>query len=135
MLDTYLVPENTLITGKGDSAAVDVSGAANRAFLLTLNIAKVIEQESIELTVFTSPDAATWDPKPLTSLPQKFYPGDYPLLVDLSQKPEAKFIRVHWDVNRWGRGTPNPEFTVSLRLREIPAELLEEARAEATTRR
>ncbi len=54
MLDTFLVPENTVVTAKGDSPAVDVSTAANPAFLMTLSISRVIEQESIEVSVFTS---------------------------------------------------------------------------------
>ncbi len=135
MLDTFLVPENTVITAKGDSAGCDLSDASNRVFLLTLNVVKVIEQESIELSVFTSADGATWETKPLTSLPQKFYTGTYPLLVDLSHVPDAKFVRAHWEVNRWGRGASTPEFTIAVRLREVPSEVLRDAQAEAATRR
>ena len=135
MLDTFLLTENTAVTAKGDSSAVDVSTASNRIFLLTLSVAQVIEQESIELSLFTSAAGTAWDTKPLTSLPQKFYPGDYPLLIDLSESPDVKFVRVHWDVNRWGRGSSTPEFTITVRLREVPAELLHQARAEALSRR
>ncbi len=58
---------------------------------------------------------------------QKFYPGEYPLMVDLSEKPDAKFVRVHWDVYRWGRGGTNPSFEISIRLREVSQEALREA--------
>ena len=71
----------------------------------------------------------------MASLPQKFYVGEYPLLVDLSQASGAKFLRAHWEVGRWGRGPVTPSFEIGLRVREIPAELLQEARAEAATRR
>ena len=47
----------------------------------------------------------------------------------------AKFLRAHWEVNRWGRGPVTPSFEIGLRVREIPAELLQEARAEAAARR
>jgi hypothetical protein len=131
MLDAYLVPEKTLITAKGDSQPLDIGGAASRVFLLTLSITSIVEQESIEVTVFTSADATTWDAKPVASLPQKFYPGEYPLLVDLTSAASAKFVRVHWEVTRWGRGPTAPKFEMAVRLREVSGEALREARAEA----
>src|SRR5450631_575269 len=135
MIDAFLVPDKTVITAKGDSEPLDVSDASNPAFLATLSVTKIIEQQAIELSFFTSADGATWEAKPVASLPQKFYVGQYPLLVDLSQSTGAKFLRAHWEVSRWGRGTVTPNFELGLRVREIPAELLRETRAEATTRR
>ena len=55
--------------------------------------------------------------------------------MDLSKSDGAKFVRAHWEVARWGRGPVTPDFEISLRVREIPAVLLQEARAEAATRR
>jgi hypothetical protein len=135
MIDAFLVPEKTAITAKGDSEPLDVSAAASPALLATLTITKIVEQESFELSFFTSADGATWEAKPVASLPQKFYVGEYPLLVDLSNSNGAKYVRAHWEVGRWGRGPVTPDFEISLRMREIPAELLQEARAEAATRR
>jgi hypothetical protein len=135
MIDALLVAEKTAVTAKGDSEPLDVTGAVNPAFLATLSITKIVEQESFELSFFTSADGATWEAKPLASLPQKFYVGEYPLLLDLSQANGAKFLRAHWEVARWGRGPAAPSFEIALRVREIPADLLQEARAEATIRR
>jgi hypothetical protein len=135
MIDVILVPENTIVSAKGDSEPLDIGGAASPVFLATLSVSKVVEQQSIELSFFTSADGTTWEPKPITSLPQKFYVGEYPLLVDLSHANSAKFVRAHWEVNRWGRGPVVPNFEISLRVREVPADLLREARAEAATRR
>ncbi len=135
MLDAFLVPEKTVITAKGDSEALDISGVANPVFLVTLSVNEVVEQESIEITVFTSADGTTWEAKPVATLTQKFYPGDYPLLVDLTAAPSAKFVRAHWDVNRWGRGPTTPRFVCGVRIREVTPEALQEANAEASTRR
>jgi len=135
MLDAYLVPEKTVITAKGDSQPVDISGAGSRIFLVTLSITSIVEQESIEITAFTSADGTTWDTKPIASLSQKFYVGEYPLLVDVTSQPEAKFVRAHWEVTRWGRGPTAPRFEIALRLREVSQEALREAQAEAQTRR
>jgi|ERR1019366_7548602 hypothetical protein len=135
MLDVFLVPEKTIITAKGDSATLDVSAVANPVFLMTLSVTSVVEQEAIEIAVFKSADGAIWDPKPMASLPQRFYNGQYPLLVDLSSAPEAKFLRAHWEVIRWGRGSTTPKFEIGLRVREVPREALVEAQAEAQSRR
>jgi hypothetical protein len=135
MLDAFLVPANTVITAKGDSTPLDISEAANRVFLLTLSVTSIVEQEAIEVSLFTSSDGTTWETKPVASLPQKFYPGEYPLLVDLSEAAGVKFVRGHWEVSRWGRGSTTPKFEIGLRLREVPKEALREAEAEARTRR
>jgi hypothetical protein len=135
MIDVFLVPQNTVVNAKGDSEPLDVSSAANPAFLATLSVTGIVEQESIELSFFTSADGTIWESKPMASLPQKFYVGEYPLLVDLSQAKGAKFLRAHWEVGRWGRGPVTPSFEIALRVREIPADLLQEARSEAATRR
>jgi len=124
MIDALLIPQNTTITAKGDSEPLDLTGASARVFLATLSITRIVEQESFELSFFTSADGTTWEAKPVASLPQKFYPGQYPLLVDLSQSETAKFLR----------GPTAPSFEVSLRIREIPADMLQEARAEAHSR-
>jgi hypothetical protein len=128
MIDAFLVPEATVITSNGDSAPVDIGAADHRVFLVTLRITSVVEQESLELAVFASADGTTWEAKALAGLPQKFYPGEYPLLVDLSQRSEIRFLRAHWDAARWGRGPNTPRFEISVRLREVPPELLGEAR-------
>lgn len=135
MIDAVLVPENTVINAKGDSAPLDISAAANPVLLATISITKVVEQESIEVMFYTSADGEAWEAKPVAALPQKFYIGEYPLLVDVSQATGAKFLRAHWEVNRWGRGLVTPSFEMSLRVREVPAALLQEAKTEAQLRR
>lgn len=131
MLDTFLVPENTVVTAKGDGPAVDITTAANRVFLLSLHITNIIEQESLDLSIFGSADGAAWGAKPLASFPQKFYRGEHPLLLDLAPHPDVKFIRAHWEVSRWGRGSETPMFEFHVALKEVPAEILKEATAEA----
>jgi len=134
MIDTFLVAENTVVATKGDGSAIDVSSAASRVFLLTLAITKIIEQESLDVAVYGSADGTTWSPKPVVAFPQKFYCEESPLLLDLSAHPDAKFVRAHWDVARWGRGTETPMFEFSLRMKEVPADILREATTEAKAR-
>jgi hypothetical protein len=131
MLDTYLVRENTTVIAKGDGEPLDVSAATNRVLLLTLRISDFVEQESIDVWIFGSADGATWDGKPVLSFPQKFYRGETPMLLDLSTRPEIKFVRAHWEVNRWGRGSEEPMFVFDVKLREVPDDILAEVRKEA----
>jgi hypothetical protein len=124
MFDAYLVPEKTVVTAKGDGAVVDISAAGNRTFLLMLNVRSVVEQESIDVTVWGSTEGQAWSAKPLASFPQKFYLGEQPLLLDVTGQPEVKFVRAHWEVNRWGRGPETPNFEFSVRMREVDPALL-----------
>lgn len=127
MIDTFLVPKDT-VTAKGDGEIVDISGGQNRTYLLTLAIEDIVEQESLDVSVFASVDGTTWEPKPVLSFPQKFYRGETPMLLDLTQSPDVKFVRAHWEVNRWGRGPEQPLFVFQVGLKEVPAEILAEAR-------
>ena len=129
-IETFLVPSTT-VNAKGDGSALDVSGAASRVFLLTLDITNIIEQQSLDVSIYASTDGVTWGAKPLIAFPQKFYRGQHPLLLDLTANPEAKFIRAHWEVSRWGRGTVTPMFEFHLAIREVPPDILKEATAEA----
>jgi hypothetical protein len=131
MIDTVLVAEKTVVSAKGDGPTVDVSAAAGRVFLLTLEITKIIEQESLEVSVNGSADGTVWGPKAVVTFPQKFYCGQTPLLLDLTAHADVKFVRAHWEVARWGRGTETPMFEFGVRLKEIPADVLREATAEA----
>lgn len=134
MLDTFLVSEATTVTAKADGPAVDIAAAATRIFLLELNITRVLEQQSLDVSVFGSPDGQTWGQKALAAFPQKFYRGEHPLLLDLRQQPEVRFLRAHCEVNRWGRGPETAMFQLQLRLREVPPEMLQDASSGAHSR-
>jgi hypothetical protein len=131
MVDGFLVPEKTVVTAKGDGPATEITAASSRVFLLTLEISNIVEQESLDLVVYVSTDGSAWSPKPLIAFPQKFYRGQHPLLLDLRAQAEIKFLRAHWEVNRWGRGTEVPMFEFHVRVKEVPPDILKEATAEA----
>ena len=131
MIDTFLVPEKTVVSAKGDGPPIDASTAGNRIFLLTLEITNIVEQESLDVSIYGSGDGTAWAPKPLTNFPQKFYRGQHPLLLDLTAHKDVKLVRAHWEVGRWGRGSETPMFEFSVRIKEVPADVLQEATAEA----
>jgi hypothetical protein len=53
------------------------------------------------------------------------------MLLDLIPHPEVKFLRAHWEVNRWGRGDETPMFEFNVSIKEVPPEILQEAMAGA----
>jgi hypothetical protein len=130
-VEITLVAANTTVSAKGDGPAVDVSAASNRVFLVTLEVTKIIEQESLDISIFGSADGATWEAKSLAAFPQKFYCGESPLLLDLTTHPAVKFVRAHWEVARWGRGVETPMFEFGVAMKEVPPDILKEAAAEA----
>lgn len=127
MIDAFLVANKTVVNAKGDGPVVDITAATSRVFLVNLNITNIVEQESLDVSIYGSPDGTAWGAKPLAAFPQKFYRGEHPLLLDLAAHSDARFLRAHWEVNRWGRGSETPMFEFSLAIKEVPPEILKEA--------
>jgi len=115
-----LIPENTRLEANGDGSAFDISASPSRTFLCRLTVTDQIEQESLDVSIWGSTDGETWTKKPLLMLPQQFYRGTTKLILDLSLRPEIKFIRARCELFRWGRVAPIPMFVAGLELEEIP---------------
>ncbi len=113
MLPQFLLQETTIRTA-GASPDIDLGEPLGGTLLLTLGITRIIEQESLDVSIWGSPDGTEWGAKPLVSYPQKFYCGTYQILLDLSDHPNVRFLRAKWQVNRWGKGEPKPLFTLYL---------------------
>ena len=111
MLPGFILPETT-IREAGSGQAVELGELSSPLILLTLGITRIIEQESIDLTIWGSADGQDWGAKPIIAFPQKFYCGTYQLLLDLSRHPDVKHLKAKWQVQRWGRGEPKPLFGI-----------------------
>lgn len=129
--ESVLVPAGTVATTKGDGQPVDVSAASSRVFLGTLSITRIIEQESLDVSIFGSHDGTTWEPKSIAAFRQEFYTGETPLLLDLTAHPNVKFVRAHWEMARWGRGTETTLFEFGVTMKEVPANILKEVLAQS----
>jgi hypothetical protein len=116
-----MIPKNSRLESNGDGASSDISSSKTRTFLCLLTVADQIEQESLDVSIYGSADGQQWTAKPLLKLPQQFYRGTTKMVLDLSVRPEIKFIRARWELNRWGRGAPLPMFVAGLELTEVPA--------------
>ena len=115
-----LIPADTRMEANGDGASFNISESASRTFLCRLTVTEQTEQESLEVSIWGSADGETWPKKPLLKLPQQFYRGTTKMVLDVSLRPEVKFIRAHWDLNRWGRVAPTPMFVAGLEIVEVP---------------
>ena len=105
----FLIPE-TVVRENGYSKALAVGDAKGKALSLTLGITRIVEQESLDVSIWGSANGSDWGARPLLAFPQKFYCGTYTMVLDLSANPEVEYIRAEWKVNRWGRGDPKPLF-------------------------
>ena len=121
MLDAQLISEQTVEAG-GSGPDIELGEAAGKKFFLTLTITRIIEQQSLDVSVWGSPDKVNWGQKPLAAFPQKFYAGAHQILLDLGENPEVKYLRAKWKTNRWGKGAPTPRFTFSLDIRQLAGE-------------
>lgn len=116
-----LIPFGMRVTATGHGSAQDVSGSATRTFLCTLEIMEQLEQESLDVSIWGSADGNEWGTKPLLKIPQSFYRGHVRQVLDLTVRPEVKFIRAKWELARWGRVAPTPMFVIGLRIEEVAA--------------
>src|SRR6516164_8905815 len=102
MFPRFLLPE-TVSREDGAGAAVTLDQNPGAA-LLTLGIDRVLEQESLDVSVWGSPDGRSW--QPLASFPQKSYCGAYSLELNLGRYPDVRFLRAQWRMGRWATTRP-----------------------------
>ncbi len=107
MASKYLLPES-VAQQDGAGAEFALEADRGRPLLLTLGITRIVEQESLEVSVWGSRDRRDWEP--LTTFSRKFYCGTYPVLLDLTSRADVRYLRVQWKMSRWGRDEDSPLF-------------------------
>ncbi len=123
MVPDFLLPETT-IREAGAGPGLDLEGYEGDALIVTLGITRIVEQESIDVSIYGSADGKEWGAKPLASFPQKFYCGTYQILVDLSGNPQVKHLRAKWQANRWGKGDTKPLFSLYMFVQRAKSQVL-----------
>jgi len=119
----FLLPEIT-VREAGEGPAIALGSDPGSVLTLTLGITRIIEQESLDVSIWGSADGMDWGNKPLATFPQKFYCGTYQILLDLSDRPDIRYLRAKWQVNRWGKGDPTPLFDLYLFVKELEVEAI-----------
>jgi hypothetical protein len=123
MLPGFLLPETT-VREAGSGSDLDLGDSRGRLILVTLGITRIIEQESLDVSIWGSADGSEWGTKPVISFPQKFYCGTYQILLDLTQHPDVKSVRVKWTAQRWGKGDNKPLFGFYVFAQEMKQQVL-----------
>ena len=123
MLPQFLVPETT-VREAGTGPSLDLGADRGDSLILTLGITRIIEQESLDVSIWGSADGNDWGAKPLMSFPQKFYCGTYQILLDLSEHSNMRYLRAKWQANRWGKGDSKPLFSVYVFLQSMDRHLV-----------
>jgi hypothetical protein len=119
-LNLSLIPANTKLESNIVGQSFDISASESRTFLCRLTITDQLEQESLDVSIWGSSDGQNFGKTPLLKIPQQFYRGTTKMVLDISLRPEVRFLQAKMDVNRWGRVSPTPMFVVELVLEEIP---------------
>src|ERR1017187_6391176 len=89
MSTKFILPESVARqNGAGPVIALDEDHG--KPLLLTLGITRAVEQESLEISLWGSPDKENW--RVLATFPQKFYCGTYSLLLDLSRELDVDYL-------------------------------------------
>jgi len=109
----FLLPETT-VRDAGSGPAIDLREERGGTLFFTLGITRIVEKESVEISIWGSADGTDWGGAPLATYPQKFYCGVYQMQLDLERRPDVRYIRARWEVNRWGKSSDRPLFTMYL---------------------
>jgi hypothetical protein len=120
-MEFNLIPAGTRLTENGDGQPHDIGASQTRTFLCSMNITDQIEQESVDVSIWGSADGQGWGKFPLLKIPQRFYRGETRQILDLSHRPEIRYLRAKWELTRWGRVAPHPMFVLGLHLAEVPS--------------
>ena len=120
-VEFVLIPPGTRLTSNGEGQPFEISASQTRTLLCSMEITDQMEQESVDISVWGSADGQDWGKMPLLKMPQRFYRGETRQVLDLSLKPEIRFIRAKYDLARWGRVAPHPMFVLGFQVSEIPA--------------
>jgi hypothetical protein len=90
----------------GASNEIALGTSSGKPLLLTLGITRILEQDSLDVSVWGSADKQSW--RQIAAYPQKFYCGTYLLMVDLTRERQVRYLRVQWRMGRWGETDPTP---------------------------
>jgi hypothetical protein len=109
MLRNVLLPES-IVRADGTGPEIDLGPKRGKLLVLTLGITRILEQESLEVTVCGSSDGEEWESKPLAKFPPKFYCGLYSILLNLGSRSDVRFLRIQWKMSRWSKRETMPMF-------------------------
>lgn len=116
----FLLPESVR-KGDGVGPVVALEDYCSKLLVVTLGITDVVERTGLTVSVWGSPDQAQWGAKPLVTFRQRQYCGVYSVLLNMAMHTDVQYLRVQWNMNRWGRGERIPLFGFGVFMEESGA--------------
>jgi hypothetical protein len=105
----------------GVGPVVALNESCSKLLVVTLDITNVVERTGLTVSVWGSPDQIDWGGKPLLTFRQRQYCGVYSTLLNLAMRTEIRYLRVQWNMNRWGRTERIPQFGFEVFVEESGA--------------
>lgn len=106
----YELISNCLTTSDGSGQIIDCRSQRGELLVVTLAIDSVLQQESIAVSIWGSPDGLHWGTKPLARFTEKSYCGIYSILLNLAEHPDVQHLRAQWTLRRWDKKAGEPMF-------------------------
>jgi hypothetical protein len=94
----------------GVGPVVPLDDYGSKLLVVTLGITDVVERTGLTVSVWGSTDQNEWGSGPLLTFRQRQYCGVYSVLLNMASYMNLRFLRVQWNMNRWGRGERIPQF-------------------------
>ncbi|MGA2878715.1 MAG: hypothetical protein ABSG13_07165 [Bryobacteraceae bacterium] len=113
--------QESLRKGDGVGPVVALDEYCAKLLVVTLGITDVVERTGLTVSVWGSSDQNDWGNNPLLTFRQRQYCGVYSVLLNLARHSDVRYLRVQWNMNRWGRGERTPLFGFEVFLEESGA--------------
>ncbi len=107
--------------GDGVGPVVALDEHCCKLLVVTLGITDVVERTGLTVSVWGSSDQNDWGAQPLLTFRQRQYCGVYSVLLNMAMHTGVRYLRVQWNMNRWGRGERTPLFGFEVFLEESGA--------------
>src|ERR1700693_1236152 len=95
-LELALIPANSRLESTADGPSLPIADSESRTFFCTLTVSDQIEQESLDVSIWGSSDGQNFGKRPILKFPQQFYCGTTKLVLDVSLRPDVKFLRARY---------------------------------------
>jgi hypothetical protein len=113
----------------GVGPVVALNESCSKLLVVTLDITDVVERTGLTVSVWGSADQIEWGSKPLVTFRQRQYCGVYSVLLNMAMHTDIRYLRVQWNMNRWGRTERVPRFGFEVFVEESGARVSSSALA------
>jgi hypothetical protein len=115
----YLVPQ-CIEKSDGFGPVIELGTLSGKLLVVTLGINDVVEQEGLAISIWGSASGQDWGTKPILMFPQKYYCGVYATILNLTNNPNVRFLRVKWNMSRRANRNLDLMFGFYVALEETP---------------